>query len=1085
MNCRNDLSYSIVLLLLTLAGAGPAEGFPPPSVEPMSIVEAGSPATAIVIPDSSFLVVQYAADELRDYIEKATGAVLGIYTESNKPTGYEGLIYVGPCLAATAVEIDTSTLVPNGFIIRRSGTDFFLAGRDEADNELYESTDAGTLFAVYEFLDVHLQIRWLWPGDTGEVVPQYADIEVGNWEQVYEPQLIHSRLRTYGLSIVGTEGWASTAAHDNFVTAQRKWLRHHQLGCGTNMDYGHGFSAWYDKYHSTHPEYFNLLPDGTREADPYYANGAVSLISMNVSNAGFHSQVIDDWEMQRTITAGSGAQGDGCEFMIGFGGGQSPGPGAATMYFLKIYSDPEGTADILEETYGSGGSQVSFKNTYTWQFGGVPTESLFDGYANLNGGGTVNYGTRPDGTIGMPSDGNWRIDVKMRLPYKMGATFYLADNQSPRWGSIILINHLYNETSAHPDTVCDYNQRIVNGGDIAPAGFDGSVAHTYSFRSKAGQVSMRVDDVLIGEMDKPWINGVENDTGGKCTDPASLAMDVEPSNFESDYGFSWQDRLTQATNAFNQADENWYFNLGPMGDRYAKFWLALQQEADSRGYSDATIKGLAYANYNTAPIQTQLNDRIFVGLVPSWENWSYYFPWSAVKRQAFRDQWDGWHETGARMGLRPNYLLCGHNLPIHYAEGLGEDFCYAYKRGMTATDFDSLTGQYATQGPSLYMAARVHVMAGRDDSDLQMDINGDHQVDIDDFVAFSRHWLATDCDGPQWCGYADADNDTEVDIKDFAAFGAEWLKGSNVVEQILDEYYEAFGPAEGQVRAYFDLWKEVSESVPMDTDWNSMLVAGADEYFTPEIMVQARALMTAAEQAALGDSDAEAKVSYLEKGLTHVELTIAAQAAWENYQVTGDLPAWNTAIDTLDSFRALVENDLISNMAWLYYMENRDWVRDIVSETVSAGEITALHGDKLGKGISGGFDYFALDNSNGDNNIHILLDLGSEQNVSQIKYTNRMDVATMYNANMVSIRVAPDESDPLFAPYSRFSYTESVFNGSITPSTVNAGAARYANISDRSRRYFLLDFTSNFWGPIDDGVNTSMIVLADLDIIAP
>ena len=105
--------------------------------------------------------------------------------------------------------------------------------------------------------------------------------------------------------------------------------------------------------------------------------------------------------------------------------------------------------------------------------------------------------------------------------------------------------------------------------------------------------------------------------------------------------------------------------------------------------------------------------------------------------------------------------------------------------------------------------------------------------------------------------------------------------------------------------------------------------------------------------------------------------------------------------------------------------------------------------------------------------------------MSQIKYTNRMDVTTMYNADTVSIRVAPDESDPLFAPYSRFSYTDETFNGNITPSTANAGAVRYANISDRGRRYFLLDFTSNFWGPIDDGVYTSVIVLADLDIIAP
>ena len=156
------------------------------------------------------------------------------------------------------------------------------------------------------------------------------------------------------------------------------------------------------------------------------------------------------------------------------------------------------TWDILNEEYGNGSGQISFKNTYTWQWGGIPTETRYNGYVNLNFTSTVNYATRTNGTIGMPSDGNWRIDVKMTLPGKMGGTIYLADNQATRWGSIITINHLYDETVAHPDTIGDYNLRIANGGDIAPPGFDGSAEHIYSFRCVEGILTMFLDGIYLG-----------------------------------------------------------------------------------------------------------------------------------------------------------------------------------------------------------------------------------------------------------------------------------------------------------------------------------------------------------------------------------------------------------------------------------------------------------------------------------------------------------------------------------------------------------------------------------------------------------
>lgn len=206
-----------------------------------------------------------------------------------------------------------------------------------------------------------------------------------------------------------------------------------------------------------------------------------------------------------------------------------------------------------------------------------------------------------------------------------------------------------------------------------------------------------------------------------------------------------------------------------MSDRYARFYLAVQKEAQ-RVDPQATVMGFAYANTVRPPLATRLNPRIIIGIVLA-----FYFPWTEDKRRLAREQWDGWAATGASMLLRPNYMLSGHNLPVFFARELGEDFAYCAAHGMIGTTFDSLTGQYAVQGPNLYMLARLH-----DDPTVP-------------------------------------------------------------VQQVLDEYYSGFGPAQSAARRYFGLWEEVSARYTEDlcsrvnTHWVNFYV-DADKVFTPDVM---------------------------------------------------------------------------------------------------------------------------------------------------------------------------------------------------------------------------------------------------------
>jgi hypothetical protein len=145
-------------------------------------------------------------------------------------------------------------------------------------------------------------------------------------------------------------------------------------------------------------------------------------------------------------------------------------------------------------------------------------------------------------------------------------------------------------------------------------------------------------------------------------------------------------------------------------DRYAKFYLALQAEAQKID-PNAEVIGLAYADYTEPPVETKLNGRVFIRMVPAFQ-----FPLSEAGKNSFMTLWKGWANTGASLILRPNYTLEGYCLPYIYARQFGEQFKYALNNGLMATDFDSMTGMWGVNGPTLYMIGRLN-----DSPDLTVD----------------------------------------------------------------------------------------------------------------------------------------------------------------------------------------------------------------------------------------------------------------------------------------------------------------------------------------------------------------------------
>lgn len=171
----------------------------------LDLVRDRQPTSAIVVPRKALPVVRFAAEELQHHVKASTGATLIIREEDDATDNSRGVVFLGGCQAADNVA--PKNLSPNGYHIQLHKGNLYLLG-DDSDGPVLDSrgikgslhdnkTRVGTLFAVYEFLDKRLGVRWLWPGRLGEVVPKQKSLRVTAWNQTYAPRLLHSRLRDY------------------------------------------------------------------------------------------------------------------------------------------------------------------------------------------------------------------------------------------------------------------------------------------------------------------------------------------------------------------------------------------------------------------------------------------------------------------------------------------------------------------------------------------------------------------------------------------------------------------------------------------------------------------------------------------------------------------------------------------------------------------------------------------------------------------------------------------------------------------------------------------------------------------------
>ncbi len=173
------------------------------------------------------------------YLEKITGTKIPVrrVAKPNVPT-----IYLGPKAGLTRLGEASKRLElgNEGFVIRSQGDDLMIAGRSRL----------GTLFGVYAFLEEYLGVRWLWPGELGEVCPQRTVLKVGRIDSVQVP---HFRKR-----------WVINRFRDS------QWALQNRTNCQTGdpdefVVFGQPYPMFLDlllppeKHLKKHPEYYAMI----------------------------------------------------------------------------------------------------------------------------------------------------------------------------------------------------------------------------------------------------------------------------------------------------------------------------------------------------------------------------------------------------------------------------------------------------------------------------------------------------------------------------------------------------------------------------------------------------------------------------------------------------------------------------------------------------------------------------------------------------------------------------------------------------------------------------------------------------------
>lgn len=237
---------------------------------PLTLVKEGTPSTVLLIADFADDSVRAAADQLNHWVEKITGTRLEIVRYSE----WDGTF---PVLAlgvseftqeAEGISKDSlkSELEPESAVVRIRNDYAVLAGR------------GNPLHPVIELVKHGFGVRWIMPGDVGEVYEPRETLELEPREWNWNTELPDSRmLRTTRFRTTDSvreemeeqlgQAYVEEVWDTVWAPATEKvqgWAERQRVDVN-RVRASHAYKHWWDEYGEDHPEWFAMNPDGERE----------------------------------------------------------------------------------------------------------------------------------------------------------------------------------------------------------------------------------------------------------------------------------------------------------------------------------------------------------------------------------------------------------------------------------------------------------------------------------------------------------------------------------------------------------------------------------------------------------------------------------------------------------------------------------------------------------------------------------------------------------------------------------------------------------------------------------------------------
>ncbi len=283
---KKEAASSLLWAVVALCGANAAEPV-------LSLVVDGRPNAVIVVPSEASRAATEGAKILAEHLFEISGARLKILKEHdlgqvNVTDGRiepapgkadaEAFILVGEGELAKKLGQSSKGLGPGGILIRTVGNALVLLGPDDQT----PSDPFGSRYAVTTFLEDALGCRYLWPGQSGEVVPKRRTITVGTLNVRFAPALQQRQIRWSGYSSRIQEGLDRLRfSREDLSQAREKaaatqpagpdWMDWHRMDGTLGLRTGDGTilsaQAW-TRFLKEHPEWFAMQSDGSRYFDP-------------------------------------------------------------------------------------------------------------------------------------------------------------------------------------------------------------------------------------------------------------------------------------------------------------------------------------------------------------------------------------------------------------------------------------------------------------------------------------------------------------------------------------------------------------------------------------------------------------------------------------------------------------------------------------------------------------------------------------------------------------------------------------------------------------------------------------------------